>query len=78
MGNYATCKKYTQKEKNQFTLLTRNNFSLIAKNCVGLGIGTLCAFFSYQVISVNKGWSDIFDYCLQPVQTSRTDKCRQN
>ena len=42
MGNYAACKKYTQKEKNQFTLLTRSNFSLIAKNCVGLGIGTLC------------------------------------
>ena len=41
MGNYAACKKYTQKEKNQFTLLTRSNFSLIAKNCVGLGIGTL-------------------------------------
>ena len=31
MGNYATCKKYTQKEKNQFILLTRSHFSLIAK-----------------------------------------------
>ena len=33
MGNYAACKKYTQKEKNQFILLTRSHFSLIAKNC---------------------------------------------
>ena len=41
MGNYATCKKYTQKEKNQFILLTRSHFSLIAKNCVGLETHTL-------------------------------------
>ena len=41
MGNYAACKKYTQKEKNQFILLTRSHFSLIAKNCVGLGTQTL-------------------------------------
>ena len=41
MGNYAAFKKYTQKEKNQFILLTRSHFSLIAKNCVGLGTQTL-------------------------------------
>ena len=41
MGNYATCKKYTQKEKNQFILLTRSHFSLIAKNCVAIGTHTL-------------------------------------
>ena len=44
MGNYAACKKYTQKEKNQFILLTRSHFSLIAKNCVSLGTHTLPFF----------------------------------
>ena len=41
MGNYATCKKYTQKEKNHFILLTKSHFSLIAKNCVAIGTGSL-------------------------------------
>ena len=48
MGNCAACKKYTQKEKNQFILLTRSHFSLIAKNCVGLGTHTL--LLTYYVI----------------------------
>ena len=31
----------THKEKNQFIFLMRSHFSLIAKNCVGLGTHTL-------------------------------------
>ena len=41
MGNYVVCKNYTQKEKNHFILLTRSHFSLIAKNCVAIGTGSL-------------------------------------
>ena len=54
MGNYVACKKYTQKEKNQFIHLTRSHFSLIAKNCVGLGIGTLTMYFLNSTIRCNQ------------------------
>ena len=40
MGNYVTCKNYTQKEKNLFRNFTSTHFSLIAKTYVA--IGTCC------------------------------------
>ena len=55
IGNYVTCKNYTQKEKYLFRNFKSTHFSLIVKTCVA--IGTPCLTFEY----IPRIWNTLAD-----------------
>ena len=60
MGNYVIYKNDTQKEKNHFIHLMRSHFSLITKNCVAIGTGSLFKLVQNGVHYTPKPCSNLF------------------